>query len=193
MAGPRKEAGGSGVRATVADRRYARALFTLASEAGRTDEVGQELDAIADLLERNDELRRSIFRPLHPSAERRAVLHEVCERLGSSAMVRNFCCLLVDQRRVVEFAAIRDTYAALADATAGRTRARVVSAAPLTPRQRERLQRALAARTGQSVELDVSVDPALLGGAVADVGGLIFDGSLRTQLDRLRVGLSRGR
>ncbi len=181
------------MRATVADRRYARALFALAGEAGRTDEVGQELDAIADLLEHNDELRRSIFWPLHPGAERRAVLREVCDRLGSSVDVRNFCCLLVDQRRVVNFAAIRDAYAALADAMAGRTRARVVSAAPLTRGQRARLQRALAARTGQSVELDVSVDPALLGGAVADVGGLIFDGSLRTQLDRLRVGLTRGR
>jgi F-type H+-transporting ATPase subunit delta len=177
----------------VAARRYARALFALASEEGRADEVGRELDALNGLFEHNDALRRAIFQPLHPGAERRAVLGKVCERLGSSAVMRNFCCLLVDQRRVVEFAAIRDAYAALADATAGRTRARVVSAAPLTQEQRERLQRALAARTGQSVELDVSVDPALLGGAVADVGGLIFDGSLRTQLDRLRVGLTRGR
>jgi F-type H+-transporting ATPase subunit delta len=181
------------VRVTAADRRYARALFALASEEGRSDEVGQELDALADLLERNDELRNAIFRPLHPGAERRAALREVCDRIGSSAVVQNFCCLLVDQRRVVEFAAIRDAYAALADATAGRTRARVVSAAPLTRSQRERLQRALATRTGQSVALDVSVDPALLGGAVADVGGMIFDGSLRTQLERLRVGLTRGR
>ncbi len=181
------------MRATAVSRRYARALFGLASEAGRTDEVGQELDALAELLERNDELRRSIFRPLHPGAERRAVLRAVCERLGSSPVVRNFCCLLVDRRRVVDFAAIRDSYAALADTTAGRTQARVVSAAPLTRGQRDRLQRALAARTGQTVELDVSVDPDLLGGAVADVGGLIFDGSLRTQLERLRVGLMRGR
>lgn len=181
------------MRATAAARRYARALFSLASEAGRSDEVGQELDALAGLLEQNDELRRSIFRPLHPGAERRAVLSAVCDRLGSSPVVRNFCSLLVDQRRVVDFASIRDAYAALADATAGRTRARVVSAAPLTKGQRERLQRALAARTGQTVDLDVSVDPTLLGGAVADVGGLIFDGSLRTQLERLRVGLTRGR
>ncbi|TFG91464.1 MAG: ATP synthase F1 subunit delta, partial [Myxococcales bacterium] len=95
-------------------------------------------------------------------------------------------------RRVVELDAIRTAYGALADEAAGRMRARVVSASPLSDAQRERLRRALAERTGSQLELDIEVDASLLGGAVATVGGLVFDGSLRTQLDQLRSTLMRG-
>jgi F-type H+-transporting ATPase subunit delta len=68
----------------------------------------------------------------------------------------------------------------------------VVSATPLSQEQHEQLRRALAARTGQDVELDVAVDASLLGGAIASVGALVFDGSLRTQLNQLRASLTKG-
>lgn len=180
------------MRSSAAARRYARALFSLASESGSVEAVRGELDALAATLESNSEIRNAIFRPLHPGAERRAVLESLCDRLGSSPSVRNFCALLVDQRRVIEFAAICEAYAVLADDAAGRTRASVVCASPLSDAQQERLRRALSARTGRQVELDVEVDRSLLGGAVASVGGLVFDGSLRTQLEQLRGSLTRG-
>jgi F-type H+-transporting ATPase subunit delta len=180
------------LRSGAAARRYARALFALASDEGRGEEVRRELDALVGLLERSAELRHAIFRPLHPGAERRRVLGAVCERLGVSDTLRRFCSFLVDQRRVVELEAIRAAYAELADAAAGRLRARVVSATPLSEAQRERVRRALSARTGRELELELGVDASLLGGAVATVGGLVFDGSLRTQLELLRANLVRG-
>jgi len=180
------------MRSAAAARRYARALFTLAREEGRVEEVRGELDSIGRLLDANAELAHAILRPLFPSGERRRVLTAVCEQLGSSDTVRRFCSFLVDRRRVVELDAIRTAYGALADEAAGRMRARVVSASPLSDEQRERLRRALAERTGSHLELDVEVDATLLGGAVANVGGLVFDGSLRTQLEQLRATLMRG-
>jgi F-type H+-transporting ATPase subunit delta len=180
------------MRSAGAARRYARALFALASEEGRIDAVRAELRALRRVLAESDDLRHAVFRPLRPVSERRAVLQTVCDRLGTGASVRNFCALLVDQRRVVDFESICGAYDELADAAAGRTRARVVSAEPLAATQRERLRRALEARTGRQVELDERVDPSLIGGAVASVGGLVFDGSLRTQLERLRSSLTRG-
>jgi F-type H+-transporting ATPase subunit delta len=180
------------MKSAAAARRYARALFALAREEGRIEEVRSELDALGALLDGNEELAHAIFRPLFPSGERRRVLRAVCERLGSSDSVRRFCSFLVDQRRVVELDAIRTAYGALADEAAGRMRARVVSASPLSDPQRERLRRALAERTGSQLELEVEVDASLLGGDGATVGGLVFDGSLRTQLDQLRATLMRG-
>ncbi len=97
-----------------------------------------------------------------------------------------------DQRRLVDFPGIREEYGRLADAAAGRNRAAVVSATPLRADQRERLRRALSARTGQEVELSETVDSSLLGGAIATIGGLVFDGRLRTQLSQLRATLTRG-
>jgi F-type H+-transporting ATPase subunit delta len=180
------------MKSAAAARRYARALFAIAREEDRIEEVRRELDAIGALLDTNAELAHAILRPLFPSGERRRVLRAVCERLGSSDSVRRFCSFLVDRRRIVELDAIRTAYGALADAAAGRMRARVVSAIPLSDPQRERLQRALAERTRSQLELEVEVDASLLGGAVASVGGLVFDGSLRTQLEQLRATLMRG-
>jgi len=180
------------MKSGAAARRYARALFSLARDEGRIEEVRREIDALGALLEQNAELSHAILRPLFPSGERRRVLRAVCEQLGTSDTLRRFCSFLVDQRRIIEFEAIRAAYGALADEAAGRMRARVVSASPLSDAQRERLRRALAERTGRQLELELEVDDSLLGGAIATVGGVVFDGSLRTQLEQLRANLMRG-
>jgi F-type H+-transporting ATPase subunit delta len=91
------------------------------------------------------------------------------------------------------FDAIRDEFNRLADEAAGRVRAEVRSANPLRDEQRARLVDALARRTGKNIELTMHVDPSLIGGAIATVGGLVFDGSLRTQLSQLRSTLTQGR
>jgi F-type H+-transporting ATPase subunit delta len=180
------------MRSSVAARRYARALFSLAREVDGVAAIRAELDTMAGLLEDHPALARSLFRPLHPAAERRALLGAVCERIGSSDVVRNFLAYLIDQRRLVDFLAIREQFGGLADSAAGRTRAELICASPLRDEQRDRVSRALEARTGCEVELSVRVDPSLLGGAIATVGGLLFDGSLRTQLSQLRGALTRG-
>ena len=149
---------------------------------------------IAALFEAHAELEQALFRPLHPVAERRAVLRGVCDRANSSATLRNFLAFLVDQRRIVDYDAIRSEFGRLADEAAGLVRAEVVAASALDDRQVERLRNALATRTrtGRQVELTVRIDASLIGGAIAMVGGRVFDGSLRTQLTQLRNTLTRG-
>jgi F-type H+-transporting ATPase subunit delta len=181
------------MRSSAAARRYARALFGLAEETGAIPQIRGELALIAALFESEPELRNALFRPLHPVAERRAVLRSLGERLSLTPILRNFFAYSIDQRRLVDFDAIRAEFDQLADAAAGLVKARVTAAAPLDDAQRARLERALAARTGRNVELEILVDPALIGGAVATVGNVVFDGSLRTQLSQLRDTLSQGR
>lgn len=180
------------MQSSAAARRYARALFSLARDEGAVESARGELRRVASLLDTAPELRAAVFRPLHPVAERRAVLRAVGARLNLSRNVHNFLLYLIDQRRLVDFDAIQSEYERLADEAAGRLQADVVSASPLRDDQRERLRRALAARAGREVELAVHVDPELIGGAVVRVGGLVFDGSLRTQLAELRDNLTRG-
>jgi len=99
---------------------------------------------------------------------------------------------MADGSRPETIAAL-DDLKILADEAAGRVRAEVRSASPLRDEQRERLVDALASRTGREIDLTVRVDPSLIGGAIATVGGLVFDGSLRTQLSQLRGTLRQGR
>ncbi len=177
---------------SAAARRYARALFQIAKEDHRVSEVGIELDGLATLLDENDELRRALLTPLYPVKERKAVLTGVSELAGVSVPVRAFYSYLIDQRRLFDFFGIREEYQRLADEDAGLVTATVTTASPLDERRKDRLRRALSQRMGQEVQLDVVIDENLIGGAIAEVGGMVFDGSLRAQIHGLRANLTKG-
>ncbi|MGI9432764.1 MAG: F0F1 ATP synthase subunit delta [Myxococcota bacterium] len=174
-----------------AARRYAKALFQLAQDAGTVDSVRAELNRFTDALEGSQDLRDVLLRPLHPAAERRAVLSGISDQAGASDLVRNFYTFLIDQRRLVDMSAIREEFEFLADELAGLMRATVRSAAPLRQEQFDKLQAALSRKVGHEVQLSVEVDPELIGGLVAQVGDLVLDGSLRTQLTQLRASLGQ--
>jgi F-type H+-transporting ATPase subunit delta len=175
--------------AAAAPRRYARALFSLASEENRVDAVREELRRLGAAFEASPELREVLLQPLRPAVERRRVLEGIAEKLGASPLLRRFYAYLIDQRRLVAFAEIEAEFARLADEAAGRAKAKVRTAQPLSADQHARLARALATRAGRAVEIEVEVDPELVGGLVAQLGDTVYDGSLRTQLALLRSAL----
>jgi F-type H+-transporting ATPase subunit delta len=180
------------MRSSAAARRYARALFSLAKEDGRTGDVRREIDVLTELFAGSAELREALLTPLHPVKERRAVLRAISERAGLSQLIRNFYSYLIEQRRLVDFPGISAEFARLVDEDSGVMTAEVVAAAPLDEGHRDRLRLALSARTGYDVRLQIEIDPDLIGGAIAKVGDLIFDGCIRTQLEQLRSNLTRG-
>lgn len=179
------------MKSSAASRRYARALFELAKEDQQTTQVRDQLDAIGALFETSPELREALLTPLHPVRERRQVLKAISEAEGVSTLLSNFYSYLIDQRRLVDYEAIRDEYDRLVDEDSGLVTAAVVSASPLDEQKQDRLRRALSERTGLQVRLEVEIDPSLIGGAVAKVGDLVFDGSIRAQLEQLRANLTK--
>ena len=178
------------MRGGTAAHRYAKALFSLAQDEHRHREIRAELENLGSLFDGSRELRDALLTPLHPADERKAVLKAVGGQANVSALVLNFIAYLIDQRRLIDFSSIVAAYGELADEAEGMVIAEVVSASPLDDRRKDRLRRALSERTGQEVRLEVEVDPSLIGGAVAKVGDLVFDGSLRTQLGQLRSNLT---
>jgi len=180
------------MRSTTAARRYARALFGLARDTNALADIREEIAGLGALLASNKTLRDALMTPLHPAAERKAVVTAIATRAGLSAEVHHFLLFLIDQRRLVAFEAICEEFERLANEASGLVTAEVVSAGPLDDRRQDRLRRALSERTGHEVRLDIRVDPDLIGGAIATVGDMVFDGSLRTQLERLRSNLTKG-
>lgn len=180
------------MRGTAASRRYARAVFTLAREESRIPEVRAELDELVSAISNNAELHSVLLTPLRPVRERKAVLQGLTQQMQLSPTVRHFVSFLIDRRRLIDFSEVAEEYARLADEASGLTTAEVVSASELDERRKDRLRRALSERTGREVRLEVRVDPSLIGGAIAKVGDLVFDGSLRTQLSQLRGNLMKG-
>ena len=180
------------MRGGRAAHRYAKALFGLAEDDHRHREVRVELANLDSLFEGSRELRDALLTPLHPASERKAALREISGRASVSPLVQNFLSYLIDQRRLIDFQAIKAAYDELADNAEGLLTAEVTSAGPLDERRKDRLRRALSDRTGREVRLEIEINPALIGGAIAKVGDLVFDGSLRTQLGQLRANLTKG-
>jgi F-type H+-transporting ATPase subunit delta len=170
--------------------RYAKALFGLAQDEHRHREVRAELEKLGSLFAESRELRDALLTPLHPAAERKNAVRAIASGDSISPLVQNFLSYLIDQRRLIDFSDIVDAYGDFSDEAEGLITAEVVAASPLDDRRKDRLRRALSERTGQEVKLEIVVDPTLIGGAIAKVGDLVFDGSLRTQLGQLRANLT---
>jgi F-type H+-transporting ATPase subunit delta len=105
--------------------------------------------------------------------------------VAPNTTVSRFAVLLVERGRIAFLPMISRAYQELTDLQLGRVRAVVSSARPLDVVTEAEIQRALERRTGKKVLMKTEVDPSLIGGVVARVGGLVLDGSLRTRLDQL--------
>ncbi|MCY1000230.1 ATP synthase F1 subunit delta [Myxococcus sp. MISCRS1] len=168
-------------------RRYARALLDVSSEAGRIDAVAEQLTAFADILAKNPELADVLHNPAYSRAQRSQVVEGVMKLVpGLEPVLANTLRLLVDRNRLVYAHDIARLFRDMADARAGRVRGNVTSAAALPADTLAQLRQTLQQLTQRDVILETRVDPSLLGGVSAQVGSVLYDGSLRTQLDQMR-------
>ena len=179
-------------RGAAVARRYAKALRALAAAESRLEPVADELATFERLLAGEPTLRKALSQPWIKGATKRAIVTTVAERLGLSPLARNFLALVAQRRRLDLLPDILAAYRGLVDEAAGRVRASVRSAAPLTEAQRGAIRERLGRRLGRTVVLETEVDPALLGGFVAEVGSRLLDASLTGQLHALRERLTRG-
>ena len=167
-------------------RRYARALFSLALEEGKHERTGEELDVVAQAIRASSEARTVVENPGYTLAQRHAVVDVLVQQLSLSPVTANFLHLLVDRHRLAEIAAIARSYGEMLDEKVGRVRATVTSAKPLSEEEMRRVRDVLSEATRRTIVLDSRTDPKIVGGLVAQVGAKEWDGSIRTQLERLR-------
>ena len=170
-------------------RRYARAFFGIGEDSGRYEPLGNELADVAGAMATSKELADVVQNPLFQRAQRRKVLDKVLIRLGVSKITRNFCYLLLDRERIGALPDIARELSAMIDAKARRVNATVTSAKPLSPAQEHELKQMLEKISGKNVQMSKREDSDLLGGVIAQLGDVEYDGSLRTQLNRMRDSL----
>ncbi|MEL6343568.1 MAG: ATP synthase F1 subunit delta [Myxococcota bacterium] len=173
-------------------RRYARALLDLGRESNKIDAFNQDLETFGAVLALEDgALRFALYNPGLSIAERKSVLEAVLARLELNGMTNNFLKLLVDKNRLSVFDEIQAAYREMADELAGRVRAAVTTATPLSEDNAARIQQVLADSTGRQVIVDFAVDPELIGGIVARIGDTVYDASVRSRLQRLKETIAQ--
>lgn len=180
------------MRAVAVSQRYAQALLDIGVERGNFEQLGRELDRVAGLFKAPDLLE--LFRnPKFDATARKGVLGELLLRIMVSPICRNFLFLLVDRGRIAILPEIVTAYHGLADVRSARVRARVTVPRLLSEPDVARLRTVLQKATGREVVVEQEEDPALIGGMITRIGDRIYDGSIRSQLLRLRAELKAGR
>jgi F-type H+-transporting ATPase subunit delta len=178
-------------RATAA-RRYARALFDVVlAQHGDFDRTGRELDEFAALVAGNHGLQSVITNPAVPAAKKRALVDALLKEAGSiSDPVARTLGLLADRDRLGLVSEIARMYSERVMEHHQIVRAEVTTAVPLDETRTKAIAAALGQATGRQVVIEPRVDSSILGGVVARVGSVVYDGSIVRQLEKMKEQLA---
>jgi len=174
-------------------RRYATALFKVGVEDGQAEKYAEELKAFNDFLESDKEIKFYLVTPLVERTLQQQVLNTILEKMVFSEIMQRFLLLLFEKKRLKFVPDILEYYNQLLDGYRGICRAKLLSAVPLTEDVMEKIKERLKAVTGKKeVILEVEERPELIGGIITKIGDVIYDGSVRTQLNILKENIRRG-
>jgi F-type H+-transporting ATPase subunit delta len=170
-------------------RVYAEALFDVAKEKGKLDEIGGQLDEFVDALEGDHDLQVFFFSPYFSSAEKVDGLRRAID--GADPELVNFLELLIEKNRMTEIFRIRRQFEQLWKQENKRIDVTVTSAVELDPAVVEKIGGEIERQTGRTVELASRVDGEILGGIVLQVGNMVLDASIRSRLEKLRKSVAQ--
>ena len=175
--------------ASVVAKRYAKALVALAREHRRLVETGEQLKHLAQLIDDTPDLKSLLNNPAISQHFKENLLTDLSQRLRMGTLETNFVRILLQKGRLQEMPQIVALYEVLAEEAQNRLRVRVKSAFPLSPALQEEVRQRFAQYTSKDIVIDQEIDPTLIGGIVAQMGSLVLDGSIRSELLRLMTAL----
>jgi F-type H+-transporting ATPase subunit delta len=177
-----------GIQASLAGR-YATALFELARDERQLEAVGASLNTVRQSLAESDDLRALTTSPLIGREDALSAVRATAAAMQLDPITTNFLGVLAHNRRLGQLAQVIRNFNLLAAFHRGETTAEVTSAHPLNDDQIASLKTNLKSRVGRDVSVDLTVDPAILGGLVVKIGSQMIDGSIRTKLNTLALAM----
>ena len=169
---------------------YARALFEVAREHGKLDELREQLGQFADALDQNRDLAVFFFSPYFSGAEKEDALERILD--GAELSFLNFLKLLIENHRMPIIFRARQQFEHMWERENKLLPVEITSAIELDEATTESLGREIGERAGRRVRLAAHVDPNILGGIVLRVGNSILDASIRNRLEQLRRQVAQG-
>lgn len=177
------------MRASAA--RYARALLDVANNESDPDRAEQELAAFVDLVRGNPDLQRTFANPVVSAADKRAIVQQILDRQQPTTPAGKLLLLLATRGRLALLSDLLDVYRERLQEYRNVLSAEVTTAMPLSPERAGQLQQRLANATGRVVTMTTKVDPSIIGGVVTRIGSTVYDGSVATQLAKVKDRLEQ--
>jgi F-type H+-transporting ATPase subunit delta len=169
--------------------RYALALLELADEQKALDPVAEDLRGLKAVIAESEDLRRLIRSPLFTRAQQSAAMTAILDKAGVGELTRRFVLLVARNRRLFALDRMIGAYLAELARRRGEVTAKVASATALNDAQQRALVETLRKEVGAKVQVEMTVDPSLIGGLIVRVGSRMIDNSLRSKLQRLQLAM----
>jgi F-type H+-transporting ATPase subunit delta len=169
--------------------RYARALFDVSVKEADIQQVGRELTRFTAMVSSHEGLSRALANPAVPAPRKRAVVEQLLSRGKVSPVLSKLLLMLADRDRLVLLPEMTAAYEQRLMEHANVVRAELTTALALPADRVSALQQGLASLSGRQVQLETRVDPSIIGGAVARIGSTVYDGSVTTQLQKMKERL----
>jgi F-type H+-transporting ATPase subunit delta len=170
--------------------RYARALLDVSRKEGDPLEAERDLSAFVSLAAGHPQLGRALVNPSIPAPRKTALVSELLARLATTPIVRKLLVMLAERDRMVLLPDLLDDYRRRLMDFQNIVQAEMTSAVPLPADTVQAIERAIAERTGRTVSMTAGVDESLLGGVVTRIGSVVYDGSVRRQLEKMKDALT---
>jgi len=174
----------------VIARRYAKALINLAEKD--LENTGKNLTALADVFSNSAELSEVLSDTKVSSQIKQNVLKEILKKIKVSKLVDTFIRYLLAKRRIVLLPNIERAFNLLLQEKLGRIEAGITVAQEIPEVTVGKLEKAISRYSGKEVTVNITIDPAIIGGIVTRIGSVVIDGSIHTQLNQIRQSIIRG-
>ncbi len=172
-----------------AARRYAGALFDLASDKGELAAIAAELNTFERMIADSADLARLLDSPAFAREDKVKALVELSAKAGFSKTTTGFLGTMAENGRANEVLGAAAAFDELYAKHRGVKRAVAITAKDMSADQRKRLESILAKAVGSDVELETQVDPSLVGGIQLRIGSQLIDASIASKLDRMNTAM----
>ena len=173
-------------------RRYAEALADVAVAHNQVEQIDAEVGGFAGMMAESRELRDVFASPIISQEDKRRVLDALIQRLGSSPMIANLLRTMLSHYRLHNLSEVHEQFQRGINKRRGIALAEVTTAAPLNEAEQQMLSGKLETLAGKKVQVQFKTDPSLIGGVVTRIESVVYDGSIRTQLQTVKQRLKEG-
>ena len=166
--------------------RYAKALVQLAENNNTVDKTRADLAEFTSAVDALPALQKLFASPVFTPENKKAVIQELAARLGMQPTTQRFVEHLADTGRIRYVRDIDEAFQEILAEHTNRAMARLTTAAAISPADLAEGKKKLEALTGKQVDIDAKVDASLIGGAKAQIGSTVYDGTIKNQLTKMR-------
>lgn len=170
--------------------RYAKALFEVSLKEADPRVVEEQVAAFVELMTAHRELQQALTNPSVPATKKQALVQTLVDRQQAVSVVKRTLVLLASRDRLTLLPDLLASYRERLLAREGIVRAEITTSAPLSPERQKEIERSLVATTGKRVTMTIRVDPSIIAGVIAKVGGVVYDGSVATQLRMIKGAMT---